>query len=205
MGLADLFRREANPDRLLVFLGNPGAKHSGARHNIGWRVGEKILAEHPGPGTRRRYRGRLAVRDVAGAQTGILFPHTYMNSSGGSVRAALSGLGLEPDQMVVIHDDMDLAFASLRVRFGGSSGGHRGLTSIIGAVGTDRFMRLKLGIGRPPAGREPADYVLQEFARRELPAVERLVEAAAAALGSVGRMSREQLMNEYNRSWADPA
>ena len=204
MRLAEIFRRGPRPMRLLVFLGNPGRRHAGSRHNVGWRVGRRLLASHPGSGPQRRFHGRMAVREIGGEATAVLFPHTYMNASGKSVRAALSGLDLEADRMVVIHDDLDLAFASLRVRFGGSAGGHRGLRSIIAAVGSDRFLRLKLGIGRPPAGRDPADYVLDKFARSQEPAVERMVEAALEALAQAGELTPQEMMNRFNRSWADP-
>lgn len=203
MGIADLFRRGPDPERLLVFLGNPGRMHAGARHNIGWRVGRRLLSDNPGPNPSRRYRGRFSVREIGGEPFGLLFPHTYMNASGKSVRAALEGLGLETGRLAVVYDDMDLAFASLRVRFGGSAGGHRGLSSIIAAVGTDQFLRIKLGIGRPPPGRDPAEYVLESFTRAQKPAVERMVGSAVAALSQVGAMTPEQLMNQFNRNWAD--
>ena len=204
MGLVDLFRRGPEPERLLVFLGNPGREHAGARHNIGWRVGRKMLADHPGPSPRRRYRGRFAVREIGVDAVGLLFPQTFMNSSGSSVRAALEGLGLAPDRLVVVHDDMDLGFASLRVRFGGSAGGHRGISSIIAAVGTNQFLRFKLGLGRPPPGLDPAEYVLQGFTRSQKPAVERMVAAALEGLAQAGELTPEQLMNQFNRNWAGP-
>ena len=204
MGLGDLFRRRPEPERLLVFLGNPGREHAGGRHNIGWRVGRAMLAANPGPDLRRRYRGRFAVRDVGDDATGLLFPHTFMNTSGKSVRSALEGLGLEAERMVVVHDDMDLGFARLRVRFGGSAGGHRGIESIIAAAGTDRFLRFKLGIGRPPPGLDPAEYVLQGFGRSQKPAIERLVAAALEGLSQVGAMTHEELMNRFNRDWSGP-
>lgn len=188
----------------MVFLGNPGREHAGGRHNVGWRVGRAMLAANPGPDPQRRYRGRLAVRDVGGEATGLLFPHTFMNTSGKSVRSALEGLGLAADRLVVVHDDMDLGFARLRVRFGGSAGGHRGIDSIIAAVGTGQFLRFKLGIGRPPPGLDPADFVLQGFSRSQKPAVERLVAAAVEGLSQVGAMTHEQLMNRFNRDWAEP-
>ena len=204
MGLGDLFRRQPDPERLLVFLGNPGRKHAGGRHNIGWRVGRRMLSDIPGAKPRRRYRGQYAVREIGGDVTGFLFPHTYMNASGNSVRSALEGLGLETDRLVVVHDDMDLGFASLRIRFGGSAGGHRGIRSIIGAVGTEKFLRFKLGLGRPPPGLDPAEYVLQGFTRSQKPAVDRMVAAAQEGLSQVGELTLEQLMNRFNRNWAGP-
>ena len=120
------------------------------------------------------------------------------------MRSALVGLDLAADRLVVVHDDMDLGFARLRVRFGGSAGGHRGIDSIIAAIGTDQFLRFKLGIGRPPPGLDPAEYVLQGFSRSQKPAVERLVAAAIKGLSQVGTMTHEQLMNRFNRDWAEP-
>ena len=204
MGLADLFRRGPLAARLFVFLGNPGRKHARSRHNVGWRAGRALLSAHPGPEPDRRYHGRLALREIAGEPVALLFPQTFMNASGKSVRAALGGLRLEPDRLAVIYDDLDLAFASLRIRSGGSAGGHRGVRSIIAAIGTDRFLRLKLGIGRPPPGRDPAEYVLERFSKSQEPAVERMLEAAVSALADVGSLDSQQLMNRFNRSWADP-
>ncbi len=189
------------PQRLVVFLGNPGSGHARSRHNIAWRVGERLLSQHDGPSVVKRYAGKLALREIDGKKTALLFPQTYMNASGRSVRSALKGLRLQPDQLCVVHDDMDLGFATLRIRGGGKSGGHRGVESIIAAIGSPDFRRFKLGLGRPPGGQDPADYVLAPFSRAQANGIARLVDAAAAAIAAQGQLSFERLCNTYNRNW----
>jgi PTH1 family peptidyl-tRNA hydrolase len=102
-----------------------------------------------------------------------------MNESGGSVRAALDHYRLTPADLLVIHDDIDLAFGRLRVQVGGGSGGHNGVRSLERAIGTKEFSRLKVGVGRPPGSQDPADFVLRRFAKRELPEVDLMIEDAA--------------------------
>nr|WP_239520609.1 aminoacyl-tRNA hydrolase [Blastococcus saxobsidens] len=165
-------------------MGNPGPGYAGNRHNVGAmvlaelarRAGVKLAA---GKGARARAlagEGRLAGRRVVLAQ-----PLTYMNESGSPVRGLLDYHKLPPEQLVVVHDELDIPFASVRLKRGGGEGGHNGLRSITRSTGTKEYLRVRVGIGRPPGRQEPADYVLKDFSateRKELDLL--LVEAADA-------------------------
>jgi PTH1 family peptidyl-tRNA hydrolase len=170
---------------LVVGLGNPGPGYAGNRHNVGAMVLDE-LAERagirlaPGKGTRSRAvsgEGRLAGRRVVLAR-----PLTYMNESGGPVRGLLDYHSIDPSDLVVLHDELDIGFASVRLKLGGGEGGHNGLRSITRSLGTKDYLRVRVGIGRPPGRQDPADFVLKDFSsteRKDLALL--LVEAADAA------------------------
>lgn len=190
--------RGSAPDVLLAFLGNPGAEHAGTRHNVGFMVGERLLERAPGSQPVQKHRGRYWSGEIDGVHAALLFPLTFMNRSGRSVGKALNGLGLDPDRLIVVHDDIDLAFGRVRVRGGGASGGHLGVRSIVDAVGTSDFRRVKLGVGRPPGRIDPADFVLAEFEPHEAPEVRRMIERADRAVLDLVRDPLEVVMSRYN-------
>ena len=128
----------------------------------------------------------------------LLFPGTFMNDSGRSVSKAISVLGLSPNRLVVVHDDIDLAFGTLRIRLGGASGGHRGLRSIIEAVGEDEFIRIKLGVGRPLGGIDPAEFVVAQFDPHEEAVMTELIVLAADAVVELTCESLERVMSRYS-------
>lgn len=196
--------------KLIVGLGNPGRKHEQTRHNVGFMVAAKVASLALADPSRIRFEGEFAEGatphqsggGAASEKLAILCPHTYMNASGKSVRKACDFYKLEPSQVLVICDDVDLAAGRLRVRGSGSAGGQRGLADIIRHLGTDQVSRLRLGIGRPPQGWDTADYVLGKFTKQETDTFEQATTRAAhAALdwasGGVG-----YAMNRHN---ADPA
>jgi PTH1 family peptidyl-tRNA hydrolase len=169
---------------LVVGLGNPGPGYAGNRHNVGAMVLEELAARAgirlaAGKGARSRAvagEGRLAGRRVILAQ-----PLTYMNESGGPVRSLLDYYSVAAPDLVVLHDELDIGFASVRLKLGGGEGGHNGLRSITRALGTKDYLRVRVGIGRPPGRQDPADFVLKDFSsteRKELALL--LVEAADA-------------------------
>jgi peptidyl-tRNA hydrolase, PTH1 family len=169
---------------LVVGLGNPGPGYAGNRHNVGAMVLEELASRAgirlaPGKGARARAlsgEGRLAGRRVVLAR-----PTTYMNESGGPVRGLLDYHHLDPADLVVVHDELDIDFASIRLKRGGGEGGHNGLRSITRSTGTKDYLRVRVGIGRPPGRQDPADFVLKDFSateRKELPFV--IAEAADA-------------------------
>jgi PTH1 family peptidyl-tRNA hydrolase len=177
---------------LVVGLGNPGPGYAGNRHNVGAMVLDELadragIRLAPGKGARSRAvsgEGRLAGRRVVLAR-----PLTYMNESGGPVRGLLDYYSIAASDLVVLHDELDIGFASVRLKLGGGEGGHNGLRSITRALGTKDYLRVRVGIGRPPGRQDPADFVLKDFSsteRKELPLL--LVESADAAelLLSVG-------------------
>ena len=161
---------------LLAGLGNPGARYAKTRHNLGFMVVDRI-AEEEGLFWRRRDRALVA-------QWGsgwLMKPATYMNASGEAVAPFVRYYEIAPERLLVIHDDMDLPLGRLRLRRGGSAGGQKGVRSIIEQLGTDRFDRLRVGIGRPPAGWDAASWVLSEFNEEEAALAAKVVETAAAA------------------------
>ncbi|WP_235928144.1 aminoacyl-tRNA hydrolase [Goekera deserti] len=170
---------------LVVGLGNPGPGYAGNRHNVGAmvlgllaeRVGTKLS---PGKGPRARSvsgEGRLAGRKVVLAQ-----PTTYMNESGGPVRGLLDYHHLAPEQLVVVHDELDIPFEAVRLKRGGGEGGHNGLRSITRSTGTKDYLRVRVGIGRPPGRQDPADFVLKDFSSTERKVLDLLLAEAADAV-----------------------
>jgi PTH1 family peptidyl-tRNA hydrolase len=163
--------------RVVVGLRNPGAEYQGTRHNIGFEVVE-VLAGRLGC---KLKRGPLRVRAVVGQAPGVLLaaPLTFMNESGRAVRALLSYFKQEVADLLVVHDDIDLEFGRLRIQMGGGSGGHNGIKSLERQLATREFTRLKVGVGRPPGSRDPADHVLDRFNKQQREAADLLVEDAA--------------------------
>lgn len=152
-------------DWLVVGLGNPGKKYERTRHNAGFAAVTE-LAERTGAGSfLSKFDGQLAFTKVAGQDVGLLLPLTYMNLSGQSVRPAMVSLGVEPDHLLVVHDEVDLPEGQIRLKMGGGLAGHNGLKSIAQLVKTQDFLRVRIGVGRPgPDDRRPvADWVLAPF------------------------------------------
>ena len=169
------------PVRIVVGLRNPGADYDGTRHNIGFEVVERALdrrSETLGKAP-SRVRAMVGQTGVGPDRTLYLVPNAFMNESGGAVSAALSYYKVDPADLLVIHDDIDLAFGRLRVQVAGGSGGHNGIRSLEKSLGTKEFSRLKVGVGRPPGSTDPADYVLRPFTKKERPEVDLIVVDAA--------------------------
>ena len=169
---------------LVVGLGNPGSSYAGNRHNVGAMVLDELAARagvklSPGKGKRARTligEGRLAGRRVVLAR-----PTSYMNESGGPVRGLLDYHSIPPTDLVVLHDELDIPFASVRLKRGGGEGGHNGLRSITRSTGTKDYLRVRVGIGRPPGRQDPADFVLKDFSATERKELDLLVAEAADA------------------------
>ena len=156
--------RASSLDLLVVGLGNPGREYAGNRHNVGFMVVEELARRHGGS-WRGKFNGKVAEVRIDEHRVALLEPETYMNESGRSVKAAVTFFKLEPDAVLVVHDDSDLEHGRLQVRLGGGLAGHNGLRSVTQHLGTQDFMRLRVGVGRPGRGdRRPlADYVLSDF------------------------------------------
>jgi PTH1 family peptidyl-tRNA hydrolase len=186
--------------KLVVGLRNPGSRYDGTRHNVGAEV---VLAA----GSDLTFkRARLGVRsDVATTRIGetrlvLALPRTFMNECGQSVAPLVRYERVDGERLLIVHDDIDLPFAKLKVQFGGGAGGHNGIRSIVGSVGTNEFWRLKVGVGRPPGRVDPADYVLKRFAKVERAAVDdaivrsaRVVEVFALEGGEAARQAAGEL------------
>ena len=186
--------------RLIAGLGNPGREYAKTRHNVGFWCVERLLARCGDPPVRRRFSGLLAEISVEGRAVMVLRPLTYMNLSGGAVREAVRHLNLArpEEELLVIHDDLDLPAGRIRLRQQGSAGGHNGVKSIIAQLGDERFLRVRIGVGRPPVGVTAVDHVLKRFGRAELPLVAAAVERAAEAAERACSTPFPVVMNAFN-------
>jgi PTH1 family peptidyl-tRNA hydrolase len=174
-------RHGTSYDLLVAGLGNPGREYARHRHNVGHMVVDELAQRHGGA-WKGKFNGRLAEVRIDGHKVALLKPETFMNDSGRSVKAAMQFFKLEPDAVLVVHDESDLPLARLQARRGGGLAGHNGLRSVAQHLGTPEFLRLRVGVGRPERGdpRPLADWVLANFEPHEDP--ERLVAAAADAV-----------------------
>jgi peptidyl-tRNA hydrolase, PTH1 family len=174
-------RHGTSLDLLVVGLGNPGREYARNRHNVGWLVVDELARRHDGT-WRSKFNGKLAEVRIDGHKVALLKPETYMNESGRSVQAAARFFKLEPDAILVVHDEGDFDLGRLQARKGGGLAGHNGLRSIAQQLGTSDFLRLRIGVGRPERGdpRQLADYVLADFEPHE--DAERIVASGADAV-----------------------
>ncbi len=171
--------------KLCVGLGNPGARYAATRHNVGFHILD-ALAMHFGVGlTQERFYGTWAQAHSDSGRVGLLEPQTYMNRSGQAVVACMQFFRMTPNDLVVIHDDIDLGFGMLQLAWNRGAAGHRGVASIIEELGTKEFWRLRVGVGRPPHGHDPSEYVLQPFAPAEQPGVADMVARATTTVLAV--------------------
>jgi peptidyl-tRNA hydrolase, PTH1 family len=188
--------------RLIVGLGNPGAEYARTRHNLGFAVVE-ALASEAGAGFRRRGLSLRASGSFHGEDLIFAKPQTFMNLSGQAVAELVSQIGLKPsdlDNLLIIHDDLDLEVGRIRVKARGGAGGNNGVLSIIDALGTDQFARVKIGIGRPPVGMDAADYVLRPARGDDRVLLDDAMERAAEAVRCWISEGLATTMNRYNRS-----
>jgi PTH1 family peptidyl-tRNA hydrolase len=152
---------------IVVGLGNPGATYAGTRHNVGAMVAD-VLAARLGARFRAHKSGADVVESrIAGSRVVVAKPRTYMNLSGGPVAALSRFFKVAAPSVIVVHDDLDLPYETIRVKQGGGEGGHNGLRSISAALGSKDYQRVRFGVGRPPGRMDPADYVLREFSAAE--------------------------------------
>ena len=184
--------------KLVAGLGNPGEKYALTRHNIGVMVTARLADRWSIRLTRKGFQAFYGQGTVHGLQSTLLLPQTFMNLSGVSVKAAWQSLGVAPGDVIIVHDDIDLPFGTLRVKVGGGHGGHNGLRSLHQVLGHGDYVRLRLGVGRPPAGGDVAGYVLNPFSAAERKLLDRVLDTAADALETILRDGPEQAMNEYN-------
>ncbi len=147
---------------LLVGLGNPGKKYENTRHNVGFKAVDAFAQTHGFEAFSDKFKGKVARGSVSGRDVRLLKPDTFMNLSGESVAPAAAFFHVEPSHVIAVHDELDVPFGDVRLKVGGGHGGHNGLRSMISTLGTPEFVRMRVGIGRPPPGfkGEVADYVL---------------------------------------------
>ena len=191
-------RQGSSLDLLVVGLGNPGREYGANRHNVGWMVVDELARRHGGS-WRSKFSGQLTEVRLEGHKVALLKPETYMNESGRSVGAAMRFFKLDPDAVLVVHDEGDFDLGRLQLRLGGGTAGHNGLRSIAQHLKTPEFMRLRVGVGRPERGdpRPLADYVLSDFAPHD--DAEALVAHAADAVETLDADGIERAQAAVNR------
>jgi PTH1 family peptidyl-tRNA hydrolase len=196
-----LFRRRADSgsslDLLVVGLGNPGREYANNRHNVGWMIVDELARRHGGS-WKGKFSGQLAEIRVDGHKVALLKPETYMNRSGGPVGAAARFFKVEPESVLVVHDEGDLDLGRLQARLGGGLAGHNGLRSIAQHLKTQDFLRLRVGVGRPERGdpRPLADYVLSDFEAAD--DAETIVARAADAVETLDAEGLETAQQRFN-------
>jgi PTH1 family peptidyl-tRNA hydrolase len=190
-------RHGTSLDLLVAGLGNPGREYARNRHNVGWMVVDELARRHDGA-WRAKFNGQLAEIRIDGHKVALLKPETFMNDSGRAIQAAAKFFKLEPDAVLVVHDEGDLELGRLQARIGGGAGGHNGLRSTIEHLGTPEFLRLRVGVGRPGRGdqRKLADFVLADFRPEDDP--EALVRTAADAVETLDAEGLEAAQRAFN-------
>lgn len=191
-------------DLLVVGLGNPGTEYARTRHNVGAEVVELLARRHGAKLTGTKGRARRAEVRIGARRVELAIPLTYMNDSGEAVGALVRRLGLEPAQIVIVHDELDLPPAVLRVKFGGGLAGHNGLRSIKSHLHTEDFARVRIGVGKPPSKERGADHVLSRISKRDRESMDVTVEEAADAVELIVTDGVEAAMNRYNARTPDP-
>ncbi|MEW6272475.1 MAG: aminoacyl-tRNA hydrolase [Thermodesulfobacteriota bacterium] len=184
--------------RLVVGLGNPGARYAATRHNVGFAVVD-LVARARGAALERRAHGALCAEvEIAGHDVLLVEPQRYMNRSGEAVAAFVRETGVAPTDVLVVHDDLDLPLGRIKLKRGGGTAGHRGLESVVEHLEGRDFDRLRVGIGRPAPGVEVVDHVLEPFSAEEGAVLEGRLEAAAAAVEAWCALPIETAMSRVN-------
>jgi PTH1 family peptidyl-tRNA hydrolase len=185
--------------KIVVGLGNPGRKYHGTRHNAGFLAVEALARDLRFDLSSHKYHALTGKGRVGSEETVFAMPQTFMNESGRSVGSILRYTNTTISDLIVVHDELDLALGSVRVKGGGGHGGHNGLRSIIDHVGSSDFIRVRIGVGRPPAGMNAADYVLSPFLPAERQVAEEAVVHAADAVKAIILHGLTRAMNAFNR------
>ena len=185
--------------KLIAGLGNPGSEYRDTRHNFGFMVVDALAKSHRIRVWGFRFSSRIGKGRIAGQEVALVKPRTYMNLSGRAVKPALRGHGLSTEDLMVIHDDLDLPLGRLKITLSGGAGGHKGVASIIEELGTDQFLRMRLGIGKPEGNDDTVDYVLEPFRDEEIPVRDRVIAAAADAVCVIFSQGVEAAQNRFHR------
>ena len=181
---------------LVVGLGNPGREYQDNRHNLGFRVVDELAGR--AAAWRGKWGAELAEVELSGQKVLLCKPMQFMNVSGQAVASVAGFWKVPTEQLVVVHDELDLPLGRLKLSKGGGAGGHNGVRSVIDGLGTPDFLRVRVGIGRPPPNWEGADYVLADFTRAEQPELAGIVAAAAEAVKEIVARGLTSAMNRYN-------
>ncbi|MSO37088.1 MAG: aminoacyl-tRNA hydrolase [Acidimicrobiia bacterium] len=183
---------------MVVGLGNPGAEYAKTRHNVGAEVVEILALRHGGSLRKQKERSRVDEVRIDGHRVALAIPLTYMNDSGDAVRLLARRHGVQPAQIVVVHDELDLPVAALKLKVGGGLAGHNGLRSIKSHLHSDEFMRVRIGVGKPTSKERGADHVLDRFAKRERTEIDVTLQLAADSVEAIATQGIEVAMNIFN-------
>jgi PTH1 family peptidyl-tRNA hydrolase len=185
--------------KVIIGLGNPGVRYKMTRHNIGFQVVDRLAEINHILISTKRFKSSYGTGQIDSREISLVKPMTFMNRSGEAVKKWVNFFQVGLGDLIVVHDDIDLSFGRLRFKRRGGDGGHQGVRSIIELMGGNNFLRLKIGIGRPPQGMDPAEYVLNHFDQKEQPRVDELLTRAAEALKVMLLEGVQEAMNRYQK------
>jgi PTH1 family peptidyl-tRNA hydrolase len=185
-------------DFLVVGLGNPGEDYARTRHNVGAETVERLATRHRANLKKEKVRARAAETRIGDKRVALAVPLTYMNDSGLAVVALARRFSVEPEQIIVVHDELDLPVAALKVKSGGGLAGHNGLKSIVAHLHSDAFSRVRIGVGKPASKEQGVDHVLKRFAKRERAEIDVTLEQAADAVECILAEGIDAAMNRFN-------
>ena len=186
--------------KLIVGLGNPGGEYDETRHNIGFQVIDELKQQFSHAVFDKKFKGLVARARIGGEDAVLLKPMTYMNLSGESVGPAAGFYKSPPEDIIVVHDELDIEPGRIKLKKGGGHGGHNGLKSLVKHLPNANFTRVRLGIGRPPPRWETANYVLGKFTKQEQPVIEEVIRSATKAVEVILEEGLSSAMKEYNRN-----
>ena len=185
--------------KVVIGLGNPGVRYEMSRHNIGFQVVDQLAKTYHILISTKRFKSFYGTGQIDSQEIALVKPMTFMNLSGEAVKKLVNFFQVRLGDLIVVHDDMDLSFGRIRFKRRGGDGGHQGVRSIIELMGGNNFLRLKVGIGRPPQGMDPAEYVLNDFNQSEQSRVDELLNRAAEALKVMLLEGLQRAMNRYQK------
>lgn len=186
--------------KVVLGLGNPGKKHQRTRHNFGFLVVDRVASGNRIAIKKKRYDSLIGDWQTNEEKILLVKPQTYMNHSGEVVKHLFRSFPVAVQDLVVIHDDLDLPFGRIRIRPRGGAGGHRGVLSILESLGEEGFFRVRVGIGRPPPGMDPTDFVLDRFSPQEISQLDEVVSKAADAVECLLEEGSRRAMEKFNRA-----
>ena len=186
--------------KLIVGLGNPGGEYRETRHNVGFQVVDALVEQFGQSVFEKRFKGQMVRLRIGGESAILLKPMTYMNLSGESAGPAAGYFKIPPEDVIVIHDELDIEPGRIKLKKGGGHGGHNGLRSLIKHLPDANFVRVRIGVGRPPPRWDAADYVLGKFTNDERSVIDEVIETAKDAVESILKEGLPAAMKVYNRN-----
>ncbi|WP_054251838.1 aminoacyl-tRNA hydrolase [Neofamilia massiliensis] len=184
--------------KVIAGLGNPGKDYQRTRHNVGFMVIDKLIEKLSASPFKIKHQALIAEASIKGEKVLLVKPQTYMNNSGDSLREILNFYKIPPEDLIVIYDDIDIGFSTIRIRKKGSAGSHNGMKSIIYQIQADTFPRIRIGVGEKHQGQDLANFVLSNFSSEEFKEIDSAVDYAALAAIAIVEDGLDRAMNKYN-------